>query len=178
MSVLPFVYIRSTTLASPAFLAGVVLLLLYIYCCLQLLMLRCCRKKDHLLRGLSHVFCSTIASFLIRSWVGGHAFFAAQTKFYGHTQKRRKHCRSFSEFLCTCTSVTTYIPLPLWLFPGLRVRSSLVCCQFLLVCLRVYFAASIFFAHVNNRCTPTLCVPRAYWYLVWATPLFERRECK
>ena len=76
---------------------------------------------------------STIASFVIRSWVGAHAFFAARTKFYGHTQKRRKHCRSFSEFRCTYTSVTTYIPLPLWLFPGLRVRSSLVCCQFILL---------------------------------------------
>ena len=117
------------------FISGVVLLLLYIYggCRLQLLMLRCYRKKGHLLCGLSHAFCSTIASFLIRCWVGAHAFFAARTKLYGHTQKRRKHCRFFSEFLRTCTSVTTFIPLPLWLFPGLRVWSSLVCCQFLLV---------------------------------------------
>ena len=117
------------------FISGVVLLLLYIYCgCrLQLLMLRCYRKKGHLLCGLLHAFCSTIASFFIRSWVGAHAFIAARTKFYGHTPKRRKHCRSFSEFLCTYTSVTTYIPLPLWLFLGLRVWSSLVCCQFLLV---------------------------------------------
>ena len=112
-----------------------VLLLLFTYggCRLQLLMLRCYRKKGHLLCGLSHAFCSTIASFLIRCWVGAHAFFAARTKLYGHTQKRRKHCRSFSELLRTCTSVTTYIPLPLWLFLGLRVWSSLVCCQFLLV---------------------------------------------
>ena len=118
------------------FISGVVLLLLYIYggCRLQLLMLRCYRKKGHLLCGLSHAFCSTIASFLIRCWVGAHAFFAARTKLYGHTQKRRKHCRFFSEFLRTCTSVTTFIPLPLWLFPGLRVWSSLVCCQFLLLC--------------------------------------------
>ena len=126
------------------FISGVVLLLLYTYggCRLQLLMLRCYRKKGHLLCGLSHEFCSTIASFLIRSWVGAHAFFAARTKFYGHTQK--------------------YIPLPLWLFPGLRVWSSLVCSEFLLLCLCVYFAALIFFAHVNSRRTPTLCVPRAY----------------
>ena len=138
---------------------------------------RSCLHSRRANRGSpSHAFCSTIASFLIRSWVGAHAFFAARKKNYGHAQRRRKHCRSFSEFPCTYTSVTTYIPLPLWLFPGLRVRSSLVCCQFVLVCLRVYFAASIFFAHVNNRCTPTLCVPRAY--LVWATPLFARRECK
>ena len=92
----------------------------------------------------SHAFCSTIASFFIRSWVGAHAFIAARTKFYGHTPKRRKHCRSFSEFLCTYTSVTTYIPLPLWLFLGLRVWSSLVCCQFLFLCVCVYFAAWIF----------------------------------
>ena len=162
MSVLPFVYIRSTTLASPAFLAGVVLLLLYIYCCLQLLMLRCCRKKDHLLRGLSHVFCSTIASFLIRSWVGAHAFFAARKKNYGHAQRRRKHCRSFSEFPCTYTSVTTYIPLPLWLFPGIRV------CTVRRFVASLYFYVFVrqlccfdFFAHLNNRRTPTLCAPRA-----------------
>ena len=92
------------------------------------------------------------------TWVGAHPFFAARTKFNGHTQKRRKHCRSFSEFLCTCTSVTTHIPLPPWLFPGLRVWSSLVCCQFLLLCLCVYLAVLIIFAHVNSRRTPTLCV--------------------
>ena len=94
-------------------------------------------QKSHLLCGLSCAFCSTVASFSIRSWVGAHAFFAARTKFYGHTQKRRKHCRSFSEFRCTYTSLTTYIPLPLWLFPGLRVWSSLICCQFLLLCVSI-----------------------------------------
>ena len=129
------------------FISGVVLLLLYTYdgCRLQLLMLRCYRKKGHLFCGLSHAFCSTMASFLNRSWVGAHAFFAARTIFFRHTPKRKKHCRSFSEFLCTCSSVTTYIPLPLWLIPGLRVWSSLVCCQLVLLCVCVSILLLCFF---------------------------------
>ena len=110
----------------------------------------------------SHAFCSTIASFLIRSWVGAHAFFAARKKNYGHAQRRRKHCRSFSEFPCTYTSVTTYIPLPLWLFPGIRV------CTVRRFVASLYFYVFVrqlccfdFFAHLNNRRTPTLCAPRA-----------------
>ena len=124
---------------------------------------RSCLHSRRANRGSpSHAFCSTIASFLIRSWVGAHAFFAARKKNYGHAQRRRKHCRSFSEFPCTYTSVTTYIPLPLWLFPGIRV------CTVRRFVASLYFYVFVrqlccfdFFAHLNNRRTPTLCAPRA-----------------